>query len=94
MNSHYHAGALFAIPLIRRPLLSSAALLIGLSAVPFPSVHAAAAESQVLGPHLGEVPLASGTTLSIERRGQVALFGFNRPQNSDDLSRDSHPLTS
>jgi hypothetical protein len=80
MNSHCHGGALFAIPLIGRTLLSSAALLTGLSAVPFPSVQAAAAESQVLETHLGEVPLAGGTTLSIERRGQVALFGLNRPQ--------------
>ena len=60
--------------------MSSAALLTGLSVVPFPFVQAAAAESQALGTHLGEVPLASGTTLSIERRGQVALFGLNRPQ--------------
>jgi enoyl-CoA hydratase len=30
--------------------------------------------------HLAEVPLASGATLTVERRGQVALFGLNRPQ--------------
>jgi hypothetical protein len=50
MNSHYHGGALFAIPLIRRTLLSRGALLTGLSAAPFPFVQAAAAESQVLHP--------------------------------------------
>ncbi|HEY2539762.1 MAG TPA: enoyl-CoA hydratase-related protein [Stellaceae bacterium] len=76
MTSH---GTLFAIPLIRRTLLSSAALLTGL-AVPLPFVQAAAVESPVSETHLGEVPLARGTTLSIERRGQVALFGLNRPQ--------------
>jgi enoyl-CoA hydratase len=29
---------------------------------------------------LAEVPLGPGTKLSLERRGQVALFGFNRPE--------------
>ena len=80
MNSGSRSEALFAIPLIRRSLLSSAALLTGLGAMPFPFVQAAAAKSPVLETHLGEVPLARGTTLSIERRGQVALFGLNRPQ--------------
>lgn len=80
MNSRSRSGALFAIPLIRRSLLSSAALLTGLGAVPVPFVQAAAAESPVLETHLDEVPLAGGTTLSIVRRGQVALFGLNRPQ--------------
>ena len=80
MSSDYRSRGLFAIPLIRRSLLSSAALLIGLGAVPFSLARATAAENPALGTHLGEVPLASGITLSIERRGQVALFGLNRPQ--------------
>jgi enoyl-CoA hydratase/carnithine racemase len=78
MNSDYRSGALFAIPLIRRSLLSSAALLTGLGAVPLPFVQAAA-ESPAPETHLGEFPLANGITLSIERRGQVVLFGLNRP---------------
>jgi enoyl-CoA hydratase len=79
MNSHSDTGAPLAIPLIRRTLLSSAALLTGLGAARF-GLAQAAAESPVPETHLGEVPLASGTSLSIERRGQVALFGLNRPQ--------------
>jgi enoyl-CoA hydratase len=79
MTSHCPSGAPLAIPLIRRALLSSAALLTGLGAVSFPFKQAAAAESPASETHLGEVPLANGTTLSIERRGQVALFGLNRP---------------
>lgn len=80
MNSHCRSGALFATPLIRRTLLSSAAVLTGLGALRFRFVQAAAAESLVLETHLGEVLLASGTSLSIQRRGQVVLFGLNRPQ--------------
>jgi enoyl-CoA hydratase len=64
----------------RRRLLSSAALLPGVGAVLFPLVEAAAAESQATETHLAEVPLASRATLTVERRGQVALFGINRPQ--------------
>jgi enoyl-CoA hydratase len=60
--------------------LSSAALLPGVGAVLFPLVEAAAAESQATETHLAEVPLASRATLTVERRGQVALFGINRPQ--------------
>jgi enoyl-CoA hydratase len=79
MTSHRRSGGLFATLLIRRSLLSSAALLTGLGAVSSPFARAAAAESPVLETHLDEVPLASGATLSVERRGQVALFGLNRP---------------
>jgi enoyl-CoA hydratase len=64
----------------RRSLLSSAALLAGLGAVSFPLAEVAAAEGRAWKTHLGEVPLASGATLTIERRGQMALFGLNRPQ--------------
>ena len=67
--------------------MSSAALLTGLSAVPFPSVQAAAAESQVLETHLGEVPLAGGTTLSIERRGPTSC-----PFNLDGSSATNRSL--
>ena len=72
--------------LVRRRLLSSAALLTGLGAVLFPLlVEAAAAESQASETHLAEVPLASGATLTVERSGQVALFGINRPQIQNRL---------
>jgi enoyl-CoA hydratase len=64
----------------RRSLLSSAALLAGLGAVSFPLAEVAAAEDRAWGTHLVEVPLASGATLTIERRGQMVLFGLNRPQ--------------
>ena len=61
----------------RRRLLSGGALLTGLGAVPL--VAAAAAESEEPQTHLAEVLLASGATLTVERRGQVALLGLNRP---------------
>lgn len=64
----------------RRRLLSGASLVTGLGTVSFPLAEAALAESQAPQSHLAEVPLASGATLSAERRGQVALFGINRPQ--------------
>jgi enoyl-CoA hydratase len=64
----------------RRRVLSSAALLPGVGAILFPLVEGAAAESQATETHLAEVPLASRATLTVERRGQVALFGINRPQ--------------
>ena len=69
----------------RRRLLSSAALLPGVGAVLFPLVEAAAAESQATETHLAEVSLASGATLTVERSGQVALFGINRPQIQNRL---------
>ena len=83
MNSHCRSGALFATPLIRRTLLSSAAVLTGLGALRFRFVQAAVAESLVLETHLGEVLLASGTSLSIQRRGQVVLFGTQQAANSE-----------
>ena len=69
----------------RRRLLSSAPLLTLLGAVSFPLAEAAAAESQASETHLAEVPLASGVTLTVERSGQVALFGINRPQIQNRL---------
>jgi enoyl-CoA hydratase len=76
------------VALNRRRLLSSAALLAGLGAVSFPLAEAASAEGRPRGTHLAEVPLASGATLTIERRGQMALLGLNRPQihNRIDLA--------
>src|ERR1700733_6995133 len=66
--------------LVRRNLLCGAALLTGLGAVPSPRAQAAAAESPTLTTRLAEVPFANGASLTVERRGQVALFGLNRPQ--------------
>jgi len=57
----------------------NAALLAGLGAASFPPVEAAATESPASETGLAEVPLASGATLTVERRGEVALFGINRP---------------
>jgi enoyl-CoA hydratase len=70
------AGAL----LDRRRFLVSASLLTLPGPVSFPLLGAAAAESRASETHLAEVPLASGATLTVERRGQLALFGINRPQ--------------
>jgi enoyl-CoA hydratase len=62
----------------RRSLTLGAAILTGLAAAPIVEADATTvpAESQT---HLAEVPLASGATLTIERRGAVAVFGINRP---------------
>jgi enoyl-CoA hydratase len=64
----------------RRRVLVSAPLLALPGAVSFPLVEAVAAESQASVTHLAEVSPASGATLTVERRGQVVLFGINRPQ--------------
>jgi enoyl-CoA hydratase/carnithine racemase len=64
----------------RRSLLSSAALLTGLGAASSLPAEPASAQSRAGETHLAEVPLAGGATLTVERRGQVALFGINRPQ--------------
>jgi enoyl-CoA hydratase len=62
----------------RRSLMLGAALLTGLAA-PTTKADAAAAGPTASETHLAEVPLETGATLTIERRGQVALFGLNRP---------------
>jgi enoyl-CoA hydratase len=69
----------------RRRLLSGASLLTGPGAASFPLLEAAAAESQASNTHLAEVSVASGATLTVERRGQLALFGINRPQIQNRL---------
>jgi enoyl-CoA hydratase/carnithine racemase len=56
-------------------LLSSGPRLTLFGLVSFPLVEAAPAKSQT---HLAEVTLASGATLTVERSGQIALFGINR----------------
>jgi enoyl-CoA hydratase len=71
----------------RRMLLKSAAALSGVSALGvIPSV--AIAQDQTGGgiavadttqTGLQDSPLSSGTKLTIERRGQIVLFGINRP---------------
>jgi enoyl-CoA hydratase len=63
----------------RRSLTLGAALLISLAAAPIAEADVAATEPEDSQTHLAEVPLGSGATLTIERRGQVALFGINRP---------------
>ena len=40
--------------------------------------------------HLAEVPLASGATLTIERRGPVALFGINRPHIQNRIDPETY----
>jgi enoyl-CoA hydratase/carnithine racemase len=60
--------------------LSSAALLTELGVVSFLPAEPASAQNRAGETRLTEVPLASGATLTVERRGQLALFGINRPQ--------------
>jgi enoyl-CoA hydratase len=63
----------------RRSLTLGAALLISVAAAPIAEADDASTEASDSQTHLAEVPLASGATLTIERRGPVALFGINRP---------------
>jgi enoyl-CoA hydratase len=63
----------------RRSLTLGAALLISVAAAPIAEADDASTEAADSQTHLAEVQLASGAMLTIERRGQVALFGINRP---------------
>src|SRR5580698_8259581 len=63
----------------RRSLTLGAALLISVAAAPIAEADDASTEASDSQTHLAEVQLASGATLTIERRGPVALFGINRP---------------
>jgi hypothetical protein len=61
----------------RRSLTLGAALLTSLAAAPIAEADDASTEPAESQTHLAEVPLASGATLTIKRRGRVALFGIN-----------------
>src|ERR1700739_4066328 len=63
----------------RRSLTLGAALLMSLAAAPIAEAGDPSTEPADSRTHLAEVPLASGATVTIERRGPVALFGVNRP---------------
>jgi enoyl-CoA hydratase len=70
----------------RRSILKAAAAFGGLStlAVIVPAVPGAAPESEVSvdalpEAKLGDVPAGPNTKVTIERRGQIVLFGINRP---------------
>src|ERR1700759_4817983 len=70
----------------RRSILKAAAAFGGLStlAAIAPAVSKAAQESEIpadASPEvkLEDVPAGPNTKLTIERRGQIALFGINRP---------------
>lgn len=63
----------------RRGLMLGTAILTGLAATGATQVKAAAPAPAAPEGHLSEVPLSSGAKVTIERRGQVALFGINRP---------------
>jgi enoyl-CoA hydratase/carnithine racemase len=63
----------------RRSVLLGTAMLTSLAAMPRAHAATAPSGSATAETHLAEVTLESGATLTIERRGQVALFGINRP---------------
>lgn len=64
----------------RRSVVFGAATLTGLSAVSLAHAETPPPGGAPGDTHLAEVPLESGATLTIQRRGQVALFGINRQQ--------------
>ena len=63
----------------RRSLLKSAAILGGASTVGALPKLAGAQDARQQAITLQDVPLSSGAKLTIERRGQIVLFGINRP---------------
>jgi enoyl-CoA hydratase len=58
----------------RRTVLKAAITIAGIAAV-----SEAAAQPMAAG-KLADVPLASGTRVTVERRGQIVLIGLNRPE--------------
>jgi enoyl-CoA hydratase len=66
------------ISLDRRGVVLGAATLTGLSAVSLAHAETPPSGGTSGDTRLAEVPLESGTSLTIQRRGQVALFGINR----------------
>jgi enoyl-CoA hydratase/carnithine racemase len=74
----------------RRSLTLGAALLISVAAAPIAEADDASTEAADSQTHLAEVPLASGVTLTIERRGPVALFGINRPHIQNRIDPETY----
>jgi hypothetical protein len=64
----------------RRQLTIFSALLTRLTAVPVAEADNASTEPAVSQTHLAEASLPSGATLTIERRGPVALFQTEEPR--------------
>jgi enoyl-CoA hydratase len=73
----------------RRSLTLGAVLMTTLAAAPIADADASTepADSQT---HLAESSLASGATLTIERRGPVALFGINRPHIQNRIDPETY----
>ncbi len=60
----------------RRTLFEAAGLAAGLTAL---GALAANGQEPDTSTHLADIPLASGSTITVERRGQIVLIGLNRP---------------
>jgi enoyl-CoA hydratase/carnithine racemase len=75
----------------RRTVLKAAITIAGIAAV----TEAATAQPMAAGTRLADVPLAPGTRVTVERRGQIVLLGLNRteifnrfdPQQSHELAK-------
>src|ERR1700678_3562830 len=78
----------------RRGFLTIAAALGGASTlVALPSVAGAQdapEQNAVRAPTLQDVPLNSGAKLTIERRGQIVLFGMNRPYIQNRIDPETY----
>lgn len=69
----------------RRSLVVGATALAGLGAISQAGAQPATQDASPSSTRLAEAPLRSGATLTIERRGQVALFGINRQEIQNRL---------
>jgi enoyl-CoA hydratase len=84
-----HESRVDKTTLDRRSLTLGAALMTTFAAAPIAEADAST-EPTASQTHLAEVPLASGATLTIERRGSVALFGINRPQIQNRIDPETY----
>ncbi len=79
-------------PVLRRSLIGAAGLsAIGVFAVAgrAPGQSRGAAGGSADQTTMADVPLSSGTTLTVERRGQIVLIGLNRPLIQNRLDPDT-----
>ncbi|WP_394831317.1 enoyl-CoA hydratase-related protein [Pendulispora rubella] len=85
-------------PVARRSLLKAATVLgglstLGLEACAHPSATAGAASAAAIHElTMADTPLASGSKVTVERRGQVVLIGLNRPEIHNRLDPEAFTL--
>ncbi|WP_394841991.1 enoyl-CoA hydratase-related protein [Pendulispora brunnea] len=79
-------------PVPRRTLLKAAAALSGLSTLGVQACAPAAAVPALQPLTMADAPLASGSKVTVERRGQIVLIGLNRPEIHNRLDPEAFTL--